>query len=1165
MTQYTGTPGNDNLTGSPAADTLDGGAGADTMAGLAGNDVYMVDDPGDVVVEAAGAGTDRINATLSFSLPANVEDLWLVGVASTSGTGNGLDNVMWGNGAANVLTGLAGNDVLDGGAGADTLVGGSGDDTYWVDDAGDNVVELAGEGNDTVKSTLASYTLGAQVENLVLLPGAGNLQGTGNALDNVLTGNEGNNVLVGAAGNDTLDGGAGADAMSGGAGNDSYRVDDASDVVSEQSGEGSDTVTSTLANYTLPANVEDLNLGSSYSDTSALNGTGNALDNTLRGNSGANVLVGGGGNDMLVGGSGNDTLTGGTGNDVFYLSTTDTGTDTITDLESGDLIEVCGANFSGMVTVGNGATAQDGDVQVFSSGGQTILYIGLDAAPGADLQILLNGSHAAGNFQPHGFELVYDTNHAPTPNGALPAQQVTENTAFAFHLPANAFVDPDGDAITYSLSLFDIDWGYVALPAWLQFNAATGNLSGTPSHADIGMLTLIVSATDSHGATTDASFELSVQATPAPPRPAPTVSFSDDTPGVAPGPITFFLAFNEAVTGLTLDDFVVGNGTLSALSGSGSNYSVSVVPASGIEGPVELSLKAAAVSNDGGVTNALASAAPQPVDTRGPSVVDFAARHDAAGTDVKGDLVFLFSEAIRPGTGTVLLKDAAGATVEAFPVATSSHVFISGSVLALDPSANLAYSSTLSVEFAAGTVLDLLGNACAPQSGLSFTTQAAPDTTPPTLALASNKAGLASGESATLTILLSESATDFGANDITVSGGTLSNFSGSGSHYSATFNPAANSVTEAVISVASGRFTDAAGNANADGADADNTLHIRVDTQAPVALTFSPADEAADVLPRSEMSIGFSEAVQRGAGSVQLKTAAGAVVESFDAATSPRLSVNGNTLTVRPTLDLLGGTDYRLEVSSGSVKDLAGNAYGGTSAYNFAVAVHTLVGTALADHLIGTAGVDQLTALAGDDRLDGGQGNDRLDGGAGIDLAVFSAARQSATVLSTATGFAVTSTLDGADMLTDIERLQFADLNLALDLSGHAGSVARVLGAVFGPQFLTHKDHVGIGLDLLDRGATVTDLVAMALNTDAFVQLAGSRSNTDVVARLYTNVTGAAPSASDLAYFVDLLDRGIYTQVALAQFASETDANAVHIDLVGLASSGLEYVPPPPA
>ncbi|MBL0090808.1 MAG: hypothetical protein IPP44_30660 [Ideonella sp.] len=94
-------PGNDNLTGSPAADTLDGGAGADTMAGLAGNVMSTWSTTRARGRGAAGAGTDRINATLGFSLPANVEDLWLVGVASTSGTGNGLDNVMWGNGAAN--------------------------------------------------------------------------------------------------------------------------------------------------------------------------------------------------------------------------------------------------------------------------------------------------------------------------------------------------------------------------------------------------------------------------------------------------------------------------------------------------------------------------------------------------------------------------------------------------------------------------------------------------------------------------------------------------------------------------------------------------------------------------------------------------------------------------------------------------------------------------------------------------------------------------------------------------------------------------------------------------------------------------------------------------------------------------------------------------------
>ena len=94
MSNFSGTPGNDTLTGTSGNDNLDGGQGADTMSGLAGNDVYMVDDVGDIVVEAADQGVDRVNSTISYTLGPNLEDLWLVGSLATSGTGNALDNVM---------------------------------------------------------------------------------------------------------------------------------------------------------------------------------------------------------------------------------------------------------------------------------------------------------------------------------------------------------------------------------------------------------------------------------------------------------------------------------------------------------------------------------------------------------------------------------------------------------------------------------------------------------------------------------------------------------------------------------------------------------------------------------------------------------------------------------------------------------------------------------------------------------------------------------------------------------------------------------------------------------------------------------------------------------------------------------------------------------------
>jgi serralysin len=218
-----GRRGNDTLNGLAGNDVLDGGAGADTMTGGAGNDTYVVDNVGDRVIEGAGGGTDLVRTTLAaYALPANVENLIFTGTGDFSGAGNNL---------ANAITGGAGNDLLDGGLGADILTGGLGNDTYVVDNVGDRVVEAAGAGIDTVRSSI-SYVLPAEVENLILT-GIANLQGTGNALDNTITGNAGNNLL---------DGGAGADTMIGGAGNDTYIVDHPGDLVIEAAGQGTDIV-----------------------------------------------------------------------------------------------------------------------------------------------------------------------------------------------------------------------------------------------------------------------------------------------------------------------------------------------------------------------------------------------------------------------------------------------------------------------------------------------------------------------------------------------------------------------------------------------------------------------------------------------------------------------------------------------------------------------------------------------------------------------------------------------------------------------------------------------------------------------------------------------------------------------------------------------------------
>ncbi len=340
------------ITGSTGADILEGGVnttGVDTLIGGTGNDVYIIDNVGDVVTEAAGAGTDTEQTALaSLTLAVNVETLTYTGTGNFTGTGNNL---------ANTITGGAGNDTIDGGfngvgARGDTLIGGAGDDTYIVNNAGDLVTEAVGGGIDTVKTALGTYALSANVENLTYT-GAAGFTGTGNVLANVITG---------GGGADTLnDGGVGgADTLVGGAGNDTYVVSNAGDSIIENAGEGTDTVRTTLNSYTLGANLENL----TFIGTGAFTGTGNNA---------ANVIVGGSGKDTLIGGAGADTLTGGTGADVFFLAKGDANGDLITDFSrgQGDQIQLSGYDPGATLVktvVGNATTPTSYAVRVSVAG-----------------------------------------------------------------------------------------------------------------------------------------------------------------------------------------------------------------------------------------------------------------------------------------------------------------------------------------------------------------------------------------------------------------------------------------------------------------------------------------------------------------------------------------------------------------------------------------------------------------------------------------------------------------------------------------------------------------------------------------------------------------------------------------------------------------------------
>ncbi|TMM46198.1 calcium-binding protein [Qipengyuania marisflavi] len=440
-----GSSHDDVLIGDNRANFIDGGEGADQMAGGKGHDFYIVDHAGDRITEVGGGGIDTVVSYLQdYTLAAAVENL-ILGSGAVSGTGNSLANQITGNSAGNtllggggndVLSGLAGDDILNGGGGADRMVGGLGNDSYYVNVINDVVVETANGGIDTVFSSIGLYRLGSNVENAGLLNGGVTLYGntdanqlTGNAAANNLFGLGGDDWLYGMGGSDKLDGGTGGtDHLFGGTGNDVYFIRDRLDQVTEYAGEGRDIVKA-FVNYTLGDNVESLTL---LGD--ARNGTGNQLDNILRGQNLVNVLHGGAGNDRVFGGGGNDSifgdagidrlygqagddilfggserdfLSGGVGADRFVFREGDTGAsfgtaDIITDFThaQGDLIDLrsidakVGAGNQAFTFIGDAAfSGNAGELRFEQIGSSTRVYADVDGDGVADFMIRLNGLH----------------------------------------------------------------------------------------------------------------------------------------------------------------------------------------------------------------------------------------------------------------------------------------------------------------------------------------------------------------------------------------------------------------------------------------------------------------------------------------------------------------------------------------------------------------------------------------------------------------------------------------------------------------------------------------------------------------------------------------------------------------------------------------------------
>lgn len=422
--QLEGGAGNDQLNGGLKTDTLYGGDGNDIIDAGAGDDLIIGGDGAGDDIYKGGAGTDTVKYISALSgirvdlsttvgtatsiesndashigsdqlfdieniIAGNYADTLIGSSSANNLSGEDGNDEIVGNAGNDTLTGGNGSDTLNGGFGNDSMTGGLGDDTYMVDSASDKVIENANQGNDTIQTTLSSYTLSANFENLFFI-GSAAFKGTGNTAANVISGGSGNDTLMGGTGIDTFNITAGTDSITDfGVGGAEILTVSSGAIANVTVAAGwtatsasSNSGTANLSTKGFAVNLSAIRTGSGFSVTNtgaAAQITGSAFADTLTGAAGNDSLSGGLSNDRLIGGKGVDNLTGGSGSDTFIFSQGDTG-------------QVVG-KFDIISDFSKGATGT-GDLIDYSKD----LMIGGSAASSNSTEALINQSNGVASF-----------------------------------------------------------------------------------------------------------------------------------------------------------------------------------------------------------------------------------------------------------------------------------------------------------------------------------------------------------------------------------------------------------------------------------------------------------------------------------------------------------------------------------------------------------------------------------------------------------------------------------------------------------------------------------------------------------------------------------------------------------------------------------------------
>lgn len=205
--------------------------------------------------------------------------------------------------------------------------------------------------------------------------------------------------------------------------------------------------------------------------------------------------------------------------------------------------------------------------------------------------------------------------------------------------------------------------------------------------------------------------------------------------------------------------------------------------------------------------------------------------------------------------------------------------------------------------------------------------------------------------------------------------------------------------------------------------------------------------------------------------------------------------------------------------------------------------------------------LDKTVSLVVNDTIKGQPGTDFFDGGLGIDTVVYNGPQERYSITKSGNRYVVSEPTgsDDTDYLSNIERIQFSNGKVALDLGGNAGQAARLIGALLGPSFIKDKALAGVVLGLIDQDYSIESIANLGLNTSFYLALAGSTKHEDFVNHVFRNVVGRPPEAIEQKTYVDMLYAGT-SQAALAVMAAGTEFTASQIGLTGLTSHGWDFI-----